>query len=193
MKSVQQILMLTHWTDCLQVWAEPWILPEQIVDLFDIGICKVVWVLLHDTQSLHFNTQDTGGSTMVYYKPKPAHDWKIMDNDVSMMDDYGMYKDPVKLNAFMNHAPLTFAVGARTRINCYLQDVTDQPDNDHLKYSCMLEAEHLHMCISKYHSQMTRFCQSHCNTKRYNLKLLKYGIDRVKSMITNTRLKPNNY
>ena len=55
MKSVQQILMLTHWTDCLQVWAEPWILPEQIVDLFDIGICKVVWVLLHDTQSLHLD------------------------------------------------------------------------------------------------------------------------------------------
>ena len=28
MKSVQLILMLTHWTDYLQVWAEPWILPE---------------------------------------------------------------------------------------------------------------------------------------------------------------------
>ena len=28
MKSVQLILMLVHWTDCLQVWAEPWILPE---------------------------------------------------------------------------------------------------------------------------------------------------------------------
>ena len=50
--------MLTHWTDCLQVWAEPWILPEQIVDSFDIGICKVVGVFLHDTQSLHLNTQD---------------------------------------------------------------------------------------------------------------------------------------
>ena len=25
--SVQLILMLVHWTDCLQVWAEPWILP----------------------------------------------------------------------------------------------------------------------------------------------------------------------
>ena len=29
-----------------------------------------------------------------------------------MMDECGMYKDPVKLNAFMNHVPLTFAVGA---------------------------------------------------------------------------------
>ena len=48
-KSVQLILMLTHWTDCLQVWVEPWILHEQIVDSFDIGICKVVGVLLHDT------------------------------------------------------------------------------------------------------------------------------------------------
>ena len=179
-KSVQLILMLTHWTDCLQVWAKPWILPEQIVDSFDIGVCKVVWVLLPDTQSLCLDTQDTGGSTMLYYKPKPAHDWKIMDNDVSMMDDYGMYKDPVKLNAFMNHASLTFAVGAHTRINHYLQDATDQPDNDHLKYTCMLEAEHLYMCLSKYHSQMTRFYQSHHNTNRYNL-------------ITNTRLKPNNY
>ena len=75
-----------------------------------------------------------------------------MDNDVSMMDDYGMYKDPVKRNAFMNHASLTFAVGAHTRINHYLQDVTDQPDNDHLKYTCMLEAEHLYMRISKYRS-----------------------------------------
>ena len=28
MKSVQLILMLAHWTNCLQVWAEPWILPE---------------------------------------------------------------------------------------------------------------------------------------------------------------------
>ena len=72
--------MLTYWTDCLQVSAEPWILHERIVDSFDIGICKVVGVLLHDTQSLCFDTQDTGGSTMVYFKPKPAHDWKITDN-----------------------------------------------------------------------------------------------------------------
>ena len=110
------------------------------MDSFDIGIWKVVGVLVHDTLSLHLNTQDTGGSIIVYYKPKPAHDWKIMDNDVSMMDDYGMYKDPVKLNALMNQASLIFAVGAHTRINHYLQDATDQPDNDHLKYACMLEA-----------------------------------------------------
>ena len=121
------------------------------MDSSDIGICKVVGVLLHDKQSLHLDTQDTGGSTMVYYKPKPAHDWKITDNDVLMMDDYKVYKDPVKLNAFMNHASLTFAVGARTRINHYLQDVTDQPDKDHLKYTCMLVAEHLYMCILKHH------------------------------------------
>ena len=89
---------------------------------------------------------------MVYYKPKPAHDWKSMDNDALMMDDYRMFQDPVKLNAFINHASLTFAVGARTRINHYLQDVTDQPDNDHLKYACMLEAEGLYMHVSKYHS-----------------------------------------
>ena len=125
---------------------------------------------------------------MIYYKPKPAHDWKIMDNDVLMMDDYGMYKDPVKLNAFMNHASLTFAFGAHTRINHYLQDVTDQPDNDHLKYTSKLKAEHLSMLISKYNSQTTRFSPSHCNQK-----LLKFGIDRVKSMITNTRFNPNNY
>ena len=112
--------MLTHWTDCLQVWTEPWILHEWIVDSFDIGICKVVGVLLHDTQSLHLYTLDTGASTMVYFKLKPAHDWKITDNDVSMMDDYEMYKDPVKLNAFMNHASLTFAVGACQKINHYL-------------------------------------------------------------------------
>ena len=87
------------------------------MDSFDIGICKVVGVLLHDTESLHLDTQDTGGSTVVYYKPKPAHDWKITDNDVLMMDDYGICEDPVKLNAFMNHASLTFAVGACTRIN----------------------------------------------------------------------------
>ena len=149
--------------------------------------------LLHDTQSLHLNTQDTGGSTMVYYKPKPAHDWKIVDDHVLMMDDYGMYKDPVKLNAFMNHASLTLAVGARTRINHYLQDVTDQLDSDHLKYTWMSEAEHLYMHISKYHHRTTRFCQSHCNTNRYDPKLLKFGIHREKSMITNTRLKPNNY
>ena len=75
---------------------------------------------------------------MVYYKPKPAHDWKITDNDVLMMHDNGMYKDPVKLNAFMNHASLTFAVGVHTRINRYLQDVTDQPDNDNLKsHACL--------------------------------------------------------
>ena len=55
-KSVQLILMLTHWTDCLQVWAEPWILHKQIVDSFDIGICKVVGVLLHDIQSLRLDT-----------------------------------------------------------------------------------------------------------------------------------------
>ena len=66
-----------------------------------------------------------------------------MDNDISMMDDYGMCEDPVQLNAFMNHASLTFAVVAHTRINHYLQDVTDQPNKDHLKYTCMLEAEHL--------------------------------------------------
>ena len=121
------------------------------MDSFDIGICKVVGVLLHDTQSLHLNTQDTGGITMLYYKPKPAHDWKIAENDVLMMDDYGMYKDPVKLNAFMKHASLTFAVGAHTSIIYYLQGVTDQPDNDHLKYTFMLKAEHLYMHISKYH------------------------------------------
>ena len=149
-------------------------------------------MLLHDTQSLHLDTPDTGGSTMVCFKPKPAHDWKITDNDVSMMDDYEMYKDPVKLNAFMNDASLTFAVGAHTRINCYLQNVTDQPDNYHQKYTCMLEAEHLYMHISKYHSQTMRFCKSHHNTDRYDPKLLKFGFDRVKSMITNTRLKPNN-
>ena len=104
-----------------------------------------------------------------------------------------MYKDPVKLNGFMNHVSLTFAVGVCTRINDYLQDVTDQPDNDQLKYACMLEAECLYMHTSKYHNQTTRFSQSHHNTNRYNPKLLKFGIDRVKSMITNTRLKPNNY
>ena len=112
--------MLTHWTDCLQVWPEPWILHESIVDSFDISICKVVGVLLHDTQSLHLDTRDTGGSTTVYFKPKPAHDWKITDNDVSMMDDYEMDKDPVKLNAFINHASLAFAVGAHEKINRYL-------------------------------------------------------------------------
>ena len=116
------------------------------------GICKVVGVLLHDTQSLRLDTRDTGGSTIVYFKPKPAYDWKITDNDVSMMDDYEMYKDPVKLNALINHESLTFAVGARKRINHYLRDVTDQPDNYHWKYTCMLEAEHLFMRISKYHS-----------------------------------------
>ena len=42
MKSVQLILMLAHWTDCLQVWAEPRILPDRIVDSFDIGICKLL-------------------------------------------------------------------------------------------------------------------------------------------------------
>ena len=87
---------------------------------FDIGICKVVGVLLHDTQSLCLDTRDTGGSTMAYFKPKPAHDWKITDNDVSMMNDYEMYKDPVKLNAFINHASLTFTVGACEKINHYL-------------------------------------------------------------------------
>ena len=191
-KSVQLILMLTHCTDCLQVWAEPWILHEQIVDSFDIGICKVIGVLLHDTQSLRLDTLDTGGSTMVYFKPKPAHDWKIADNDISMMDDYEMHKDPVKLNAFMNHASLTFAFGACTRINRYLQNITDQPDNYHWKYTCMLEAECLYMHISKYHSRTKGFCKFHRNTNRYDPKLLKFGIDRVKSMITNTRLKPNN-
>ena len=95
-----------------------------------------------------------------------------------------MYKEPVKLNTFMNHASLTFAVEAHKKINHYLQDVTDQPDNYHQKYTCMLEAEHLYMHISKYHSQTMRFCKCHCNTNRY---------DRVKSMITNTRLKPSNY
>ena len=192
-KSVQLILMLTHWTDCLQVWAEPWILHKQIVDSFDIGICKVVGVLLHDTQSLHLDTRDTGGSTMVYFKPKPAHDWMITDNDVSMMEDYEMYKDSAKLNAFINHASLTFAVGVREKINCYLRDVTDQPDNYHRKHTCMLEAECLYMCISKYHSQTPRFCKYHCNTNRYDPKLLEFGVDRVKSMITNTRVKPSNY
>ena len=141
--------MLTHWPDCLQVWAETWILHEGIVDSFNIGICKIVEVLLHDTQSLHLDTWDTGGSTMVYFKPKPAHDWKITHNDVSMMDDYEMYKDPVKLNAFINHVSLTFAV---EKINRYLRDVTVQPDNYHWKHTCMLEAECLYMCISKYHS-----------------------------------------
>ena len=92
----------------------------------------------------------------------------------------------------MNHASLTFAVGAHTRINHYLQDVTDQSEKFHWRYTCMLEAEHLYMHVSKYHSQM-RFCKSHRNTNRYDPKLLKFGIDRVKSMITNTRLKPNNY
>ena len=163
------------------------------MDSFDIGICKVVGVLLHDTQSLCLDTPDTGCSTMVYFKPKPAHDWKIIDNDVSIMDDYEMYKDPVKLNTFMNHASLTFAVEARTRIKYYLQDVTDQPENYHWKYTCMLQVEHLYMHVLKYHSQTTRFCKSHHNTNRYDPKLLKFGIDRVKSMITNTRLKPNNY
>ena len=139
--------MLTHWTDCLQVWAEPRILHERIVDLFDTGICKVVGVLLHDTQSLLLDTRDTGGSTMVYFKPKPAHDWKITDNDVSMMDDYEMYEDPVKLNAFINHASLTFAVGAHEKINRYLRDVTDQPDNYHRKHTCMLS---VFTCV--YHS-----------------------------------------
>ena len=191
--SVQLILMLAHWTDCLQVWAEPWILPEQIVDSFDIGICKVVGVLLHDMQSLQLDTQGTGHSIILYYKPKPAHDWKITKNDVSMMDDYGMYKDPVKLNAFMNHAPLTFAVGACTRINHHLQNVTDQPDNDDLKHTCMLEAEHLYTHVSKYHHCTSRFCKSHQNTNRCDPKLLRFGVDRVKSMIKNTRLKPNNY
>ena len=90
------------------------------MDSFDIGICKVVGMLLHDTQSLHLDSRDTGGSTMVYFKPKLAHDWRITDNDVSMMDDYEMYKDPVKLNALINHASLTFAVGACKRINHYL-------------------------------------------------------------------------
>ena len=104
-----------------------------------------------------------------------------------------MYKDPVKLNAFMNHASLTFAVGVCQKINRYLQDVTDQPNNYHWKYTCMLEAECLYMCISKYHSWTMRFCKSHHNTNRYDPKLLKFGVDRVKSMITNTRLKPSNY
>ena len=67
------------------------------------------------------------------------------------MDDYGMYKDPVKLNAFMNHVPLTFAVAACTRINHHLQNVTDQPDNDDLKHTCMLEAEHLYQSITTAH------------------------------------------
>ena len=59
----------------------------------------------------------------------------ITDNDVSMMDDYEMYKDPVKLNAFINHASLTFAVGAHEKyISHYLRDVTDQPDNYHRKH-----------------------------------------------------------
>ena len=98
---------------------------------------------------------------MVYYKPKPEHDCKITENDVSVMDDYGMHKDPVKLNAFMNHVPLTFAVGACTRINHHLQNVTDQLDNDDLKYTCMLEAEHLYTCVSTYHHRTSRFCESH--------------------------------
>ena len=110
-----------------------------------------------------------------------------------MMDDYGMYKDPVKLNAFMNHAPLTFAVGACIRINRHLQNVTDQPDNDDLKYTSMLEAECLYTHVSEYHHHTSRFCKSHQNTNRYDPKLLRFGVDRVKSMITNTRLKPNNY
>ena len=101
-------------------------------------------------QSLRLDTQDTGDSTIVYFKPKPTHDWKITDNDVSMMDDYEMYKDPVKLNAFINHASLTFAVGAREKIHRYLRDVTEQPDNYHQKHTCMLEAEHLYTRI--YHS-----------------------------------------
>ena len=56
---------------------------------------RLLGVLLHDTQSLHLDTPDRGGSTMVYFKPKPAHDWKITDNDVLMMDDYEMYKDQI--------------------------------------------------------------------------------------------------
>ena len=163
------------------------------MDSFDIGICKVVGVLLHDTQSLRLDTWDTGGSTIVYFKPKPAHDRKITDNDVSMMDDYEMYKGPVKLNAFINHASLTFAVGAHEKIHHYLRDVTEQPDNYHQKHTCMLEAECLYTCISKYHSRTMRFCKSHRPTNRYDPKLLEFGVDRVKSMITNTRLKPSNY
>ena len=89
-----------------------------------------------------------------------------------MMDDYEIYKDPVKLNAFINQASLTFAVGACEKINHYLRDVTDQPDNYHWKHTCMLEAEHLYMRISKYHSRTMSFCKSHHNTNRYDLKLL---------------------
>ena len=74
------------------------------MDSFDIGICKVVGVLLHDTQSLCLDTQDTGGSTMVYFKPKPAHDWKITDNDVSMMDCL-LYTSPSPRDATLSRMP----------------------------------------------------------------------------------------